>query len=242
MQRYNCLSAQTSKHRTANCLGYKSRFISKQLANFIIKITLLTAISSVFLSSGALAHHAEVVKDHPFLQGLSMPIHSVSYIILVLGICFISFRFKIRKAVFAIPTVFSLLTLLGGLLNISGIKLPYAEFMVFISTLIIGSSLILNRPLLLLYSSVIAGLSTLTIGNMMIQAAKLDISFLSFSAGFFISTILLVTCGIMFNSIIQRYTERNPSPIYVGVFIVAMGILIYLFPPANEILIYFLER
>jgi len=66
-----------------------------------------------FMPGVLLAHHAEWMRDKPFVQGLSMPIHGLDHIMVTLAVGLIAAQIG-GYALWAIPAGFSLMLLLGG--------------------------------------------------------------------------------------------------------------------------------
>ena len=80
----------------------------------------LLLASLVGLPSLAQAHHAEFMTGEPFLQGISMPIHGLDHMLVTIAVGLIAAQLG-GKALWAIPGIFSVSVLLGGILNIMGV-------------------------------------------------------------------------------------------------------------------------
>src|SRR6516162_10537032 len=111
---------------------------------------LLSGFLIAFLMPSALfAHHAEWMRGKPFIQGLSMPIHGLDHLMVTFAVGLIAVQIG-GYALWAVPAAFSLLLLLGGVINVSGIAIPFAEHAIFASIIVLGGLLAYRRQLSLL--------------------------------------------------------------------------------------------
>jgi hydrogenase/urease accessory protein HupE len=76
--------------------------------------------SLVGLPSLAQPHHAEFMTAKPFLQGISMPIHGLDHMLVTVAVGLIAAQLG-GKALWAIPGIFTVSVILGGILNIMGV-------------------------------------------------------------------------------------------------------------------------
>src|SRR5207302_6168989 len=74
----------------------------------------------------AFAHHAEWMRDRPFVQGLSMPIHGLDHLLVTLGVGLLAAQLG-GRARWAAPLSFAALLLAGGVLNVCGVAVPFVE-------------------------------------------------------------------------------------------------------------------
>ena len=66
------------------------------------------------------------MTGEPFLQGISMPIHGLDHMLVTIAVGLIAAQLG-GKALWAIPAIFSMSVLLGGILNIMGFRGPCAK-------------------------------------------------------------------------------------------------------------------
>src|SRR5260370_34331700 len=95
------------------------------------------------------AHHAEWMKDKPFVQGLSMPVHGLDHMMVTIAVGLVAVQIG-GSAIWAVPAAFSLLLLLGGVMNVSGLAIPFVEHAIFASIILLGGLFAYRkrRPLL----------------------------------------------------------------------------------------------
>src|SRR5438552_14496422 len=89
-------------------------------------VLIISLLCSLLLPSAAFAHHAEWMKGKPFIQGLSMPVHGLDHMLVTFAVGLIAVQIG-GYALWAVPTAFNLLLLLGGVMNVSCISMPFAE-------------------------------------------------------------------------------------------------------------------
>ena len=94
--------------------------------------------SLVGLPSLAQPHHAEFMTAEPFLQGISMPIHGLDHMLVTVAVGLIAAQLG-GKALWAIPGIFTVSVILGGILNIMGVPVPLAEYGILASIAVFGA-------------------------------------------------------------------------------------------------------
>jgi urease accessory protein len=205
----------------------------KLFAAIAAVFTLCTAPSQVF------AHHAEWMQGRPFIQGLSMPIHGLDHMLVTLAVGLIAVQIG-AYALWAVPAAFSLLLLLGGLLNVNGIAVPFVEQGIFASIVVLGAVLTMRPQVPILVSLlVISGFAFLH-GNVLIQHTPGEWSFSRFSAGCLLAAGALQMAGMAFGLLIKRFTRPRLFR-YVGWTLLVLWAVIYAFPGINDVVIRLLE-
>jgi hydrogenase/urease accessory protein HupE len=49
-------------------------------------VLIVSLLGSLLIPNAAFAHHAEWMKDEPFIQGLSMPIHGLDHMLITFAV------------------------------------------------------------------------------------------------------------------------------------------------------------
>ena len=119
-------------------------------------ILLVVAWALCLLPRAAFAHHAQSMTGHPFVQGLSMPIHGLDHMLVTFAVGLIAVQMG-GAALWVLPCAFSLLLLLGGTLNVCGVSVPLAEQAIFASMIVVGGLLSFRRRKSLLVTLAIVG-------------------------------------------------------------------------------------
>src|ERR1700730_8441273 len=79
-------------------------------------VLIISLLGSLLITSTAFAHHAEWMKGKPFIQGLSMPVHGLDHMLVTFAVGLIAVQIG-GDALWAGSAAFSLLLLLGGVMN-----------------------------------------------------------------------------------------------------------------------------
>ena len=103
----------------------------------------------------------------PFLQGISMPVHGLDHMLVTIAIGLIAAQLG-GKALWAIPGIFSVSVLLGGILNIMGIPVPLAEHGILASIAVFGGLLVWGSRLSILLTLFVIALFASCHGNALI--------------------------------------------------------------------------
>ena len=196
----------------------------------------------LLLPTQALAHHAEWMKGMPFVQGVSMPLHGVDHMLVALAVGLMAAQLG-GAARWALPSVFAIFMLIAGLLNVNGIAVPGIEPAILGSVLILGVLLSRRRPVSAIAGAALVALLAVIQGDALIQSPATpspDWSLLRFSIGCVLSSLVLLGSGVALGIAIERFQRREILR-YAGATIVAAGILIYMFPAANDLVIHLLE-
>src|SRR5260370_41175364 len=93
------------------------------------RIIIPASLTALLLAAPTIAqaHHAEWMRDKPFVQGVSMPIHGLDHMFVIIAVGLIAAHIG-GRAWWSVPGVFSVSILLGGILNILGVPVPLVEY------------------------------------------------------------------------------------------------------------------
>lgn len=203
--------------------------------NSLIPLTLLTG--AFLLPHSAQAHHAEFMAGNPFLQGLSMPAHGIDHLLSALAVGLIASRAPqdLRPKLLSL---FALVALLGGFVNLSGVSLP--EMAVPLTVLLSGVLLWKNisSPLV---AAVLVATAGLVNGEALIEGAPMNFSPFTtalFASGCLISAGIFTGVGLLLGRFLhsnQTLTRIAAASIIAGAAIVAS------FPSLNSAVIRLIE-
>jgi len=152
----------------------------------------LVIVATLASLSTAHAHHAEAMSGKPFLQGFSMPLHGLDHVLSALAVGLVAAQVGGRLRLW-FPLLFSVLLLVGGCLNLSGVSLP--ELAVPIAAIVLGTVIYCGKSRMVLC----AGLAVLSAAVVNGQAL-LEKPFLLASPWFFLGCALsgLLVCLVGF--------------------------------------------
>ncbi|HAT6979836.1 TPA: HupE/UreJ family protein [Legionella pneumophila] len=199
--------------------------------------TVFVAVATVLMPSIVFAHHAEFMRNDPFLQGLSMPIHGIDHMLFSLAVGLIAAQIG-GRALWSVPLVFAVAMVLGGILNVSGIAIPLLQYGI-LASLIICAALLSWRPgVSLLLTVGLIGLFTIFQGNAMVTEHNLsNIPF--FIVGCLISSLVLLSIGVGLGLLISHLNKSIFR--YLGVMMLAAAVVIGVFPEFDTSIIQLLN-
>jgi urease accessory protein len=193
-----------------------------------------------FLMPGVLfAHHAEWMKNKPFIQGLSMPIHGLDHILVTIAVGMMAVQIG-GYALWAVPAAFSLLLLLGGVINVSGFTVPFVEHAIFASIIVIGGLLTYRKRLPLSLGLILVAFFALYHGVALVGEGPHNGWFFVFAAGCLIAAWAVLGSGMAVGLVLKRL-NRIQLIRYAGWAMIAMAVVIAFFPSVNNVIIHFLE-
>jgi urease accessory protein len=194
------------------------------------------------LSSPAYAHHAEWMRDQPFTQGLSMPIHGLDHVTVALAVGLLGAEIG-GNAGWAVAASFGAFVWIGGLLNVHGVAVPALEVAVLASTLVLGAMLVVRRTLPAWVAlAAVAAIGAVQGGALFALPADPPPgwSLARFSSGCLVCAFLVMGIGALVRNVLRR-TSQDAALRYAGVVVAVVGIVGYLVPAANEAFIRLVE-
>jgi urease accessory protein len=201
---------------------------------------LLWGLLFTFLMPGALfAHHAEWMKDKPFIQGLSMPVHGLDHMMVTIAVGLVAVQIG-GYALWAVPAAFSLLLLLGGVMNVSGVAVPFVEHAIFASVIVIGGLLTYHKRLPLFLGLALVAFFALFHGVALVGEGPHNGWFIVFAAGCLIAAWAVLGTGMAVGLALKRL-NRIRAIRYAGWAMIAVACLIAFFPSVNDVIVHFLE-
>ena len=202
-------------------------------------VLIISLLGSLIVPSTAFAHHAEWMKGKPFIQGLSMPVHGLDHMLVTFAVGLIAVQIG-GYALRAVPVAFSLLLLLGGVMNVSGIAIPFAEHAIFASIIVLGGLLAYRRQLPLLMGLAVVGFFAIFHGVALVGEGPHNGWFLVFAAGCLIAAWAVLGSGMALGLLLKRLNQTQAIR-YGGWAMIGAAALIAIFPSLNDVIIHFLE-
>jgi len=199
----------------------------------------LAVLVSCVLPSQVFAHHAEWMKGRPFIQGLSMPVHGLDHMLVTFAVGLIAVQIG-GYALWSVPAAFSSLLLLGGLMNVSGIAIPFAEHAIFASVLVLGGLLAYRRQLPLLAGLAVVAFFAIFHGVALVGEGPHNGWFFVFAAGCLIAAWAVLGSGMAVGLLLKRLNQAQAVR-YAGWVMIGAAVLIAIFPGLNDVIIHFWE-
>ena len=160
-----------------------------------MKFKEIKLFSYIFLLLPVLFMHPEMGQASGFWHGFSHPLTGLDHVLAMLAIGIWAVQVG-GKAIWAIPLSFVGMMIVGGIIGMSGVKIPYVETGIVMSVMVLGVLIVASARLPLFAGMLIAGIFAIFHGHSHgteIPNAALGITY---SIGFAISTLLLHLSGI----------------------------------------------
>jgi urease accessory protein len=192
-----------------------------------------------FIPGSLLAHHAEWMKDKPFVQGLSMPIHGLDHMMVTLAVGLMAIQMG-GYALWIVPAAFSLLLLMGGVMNVMGFAFPFADQAIYASIIVLGGLLAYQRQLPLLLPLAAVAFFALFHGVALVGEGARNGWFFVFAAGCLIAAWAVLGVGMALGWLLKRINQSGAIR-WAGWSMIVAALIIALFPKVNDVIIHFLE-
>ena len=203
------------------------------------RLFLWSFLVTFFTPGVLLAHHAEWMKGKPFIQGLSMPIHGLDHMMVTLAVGLIATQIG-GCALWAVPAAFSLLLLLGGVMNVSGLAVPFADHAIFASIIVLGGLLASRKRLPLFVGLASVAFFALFHGVALVGEGPHNGWFFVFAIGCLIAAWAVLGCGMAVGLLLKRLNQTQAIR-FAGLAMIVMAVIIAFFPSLNDVIIHFLE-
>jgi urease accessory protein len=157
------------------------------------------------ISSGAQAHTG--FSANGFAHGFMHPISGLDHILAMIAVGLWAVQLASsgsKRAVWLVPLSFVSMMVIGGILGISGIELPFVEKGILVSVLVLGAFVLAGVRLPITASAAIVGLFALFHGHAHGAEMPATSSGLTYALGFAFATALLHASGIALGLIAQR--------------------------------------
>src|SRR4029077_16977123 len=200
-------------------------------------VLILSLVGSLLIPSAAFAHHAEWMKGKPFIQGLSMPVHGLDHMLVTFAVGLIAVQIG-GYALWAVPAAFSLLLLLGGVMNVSGIAVPFAEHAIFASIIVLGGLLAYRKRLPLFVGLASVAFFALFHGVALVGEGPRNGWFFVFAIGCLIAAWAVLGCGMAVGLLLKRLNQTQAIR-FAGWAMIVMGVIIAFFPSLHHVIIHF---
>ena len=142
------------------------------------------------------------------LSGLAHPITSSDHILTMLAVGLWIGQTS-RRTIYLMSLIFVTLMLIGGGLTLIPVEITYAENVMYISALLVGLMMVSGYKVSSLISVSIVGNLALFHGYVHAYDIWLDIDAISYTVGFALATVALITVGIAIRSLIDRSKYKN---------------------------------
>ena len=174
---------------------------------FRLNRSIISMLGIFLIPGAAIAHHAEWMENRPFIQGLSMPVHGLDHMLVTFAVGLIAVQIG-GSALWAVPTSFSMLLLLGGVTNVSGIGVPFVEHAIFTSLIVLGGLLAYRKQLPLLLGLAVVAFFAMFHGVALVAEAPHNAWFLVFATGCLIAAWAVLGSGMLAGFFLKKLNQN----------------------------------
>ncbi|GGJ27505.1 hypothetical protein GCM10008938_12040 [Deinococcus roseus] len=137
------------------------------------------------------------------MQGFSHPLTGLDHLLAMVAVGIWATQLK-GKAVWAVPATFVLLMLLGGVLGMLGMALPFVETGILASVLLLGLLILLQARFSLMSSMALVGLFAVFHGHAHGAEMPATATGLQYALGFVLATAGLHLSGLAVSLLLKR--------------------------------------
>lgn len=187
----------------------------------------LLLFSALLVLPSLLFAHTGAGHTSGFWVGFGHPVSGLDHMLAMLAVGIWATQMS-DKAVWAVPLTFVGVMLVGAVLGISGVKIPFVEQGILMSVFVFGILIIVVARFPLIASAFIVGLFAMFHGHAHGEEIPAAVTGISYGVGFTLSTILLHSAGIGIGTLFKK-AKRVKLVRCAGVTIVLLGV--YLLVP-----------
>ena len=170
----------------------------------------LPAAATAILAPAVAFAHTGVGDTSGFVHGFGHPISGLDHILAMVMVGIFAWQLG-GRALWLVPTTFVLIMAVGGALGIAGIGVPFVEFGISLSVVVLGAIVAFNVKAPLAAAMGLVGLFAIFHGHAHGAEIPEDAGGVAYAAGFMIATALLHLAGITAGFLIGRAGERYGS-------------------------------
>ena len=185
-----------------------------------------TILSMVLLSPALAFAHAEA-DGSGFIAGLLHPVTGFDHLLAMLSVGILSAQLGGRK-IWTVPTLFVTSMVVGGFMGAYGVSLPYVEFGIALSVVVLGLAIALahrhdGSSIVYLFVAFFGMLHGHAHGVEMPNSA----SPVFYSFGFVVSTSCIHILGVLIGYYFTHYEKLREALTYIGAGMTGAGCIIF---------------
>ncbi|WP_088344792.1 MULTISPECIES: HupE/UreJ family protein [Rhodomicrobium] len=163
----------------------------------------LSLAAAALLLPTAASAHVGVGHTHGFTHGFAHPIGGLDHVLAMVAVGLFAASLG-GRALWAVPATFVAVMAAGGALGIAGAGVPYVEFGIALSVVILGLAVAMQWKLPVMLAMLLVATFAVFHGHAHGTEMPLDASGAAYAAGFMLATALLHIAGIALGVGIQR--------------------------------------
>src|SRR6516162_5809873 len=171
--------------------------------------TLLAAATAILTPAVAFAHTG-VGNTSGFIHGFGHPISGLDHILAMVMVGVFAWQLG-GRALWLVPMIFVVIMSIGGALGVAGIGVPFVEFGIALSVVVLGAIVAFNVKAPLAAAMGLVGLFAIFHGHAHGSEIPEDAGGIAYAAGFMIATAVLHLAGISAGLLVGNAGARYGS-------------------------------
>lgn len=172
---------------------------------------LILALLLALIPTAAFAHTG-VGDTAGFIHGFEHPIGGIDHVLAMVAVGVFAFVLG-GRALWLVPLAFVGMMAVGFLLGIAGTEVPFVELGIALSSVVIGGTAALGRPMPVILAMAIVGVFAIFHGHAHGAEMPTDTSGLMYALGFLVATALLHIAGILAAMGVARLVGKYGRPV-----------------------------
>lgn len=157
---------------------------------------ILLALALLILLPTAAFAHTGVGDTSGFLHGFEHPVGGIDHILAMVAVGVFAFVLG-GRALWLVPLSFVGMMVVGFLLGVGGVNLPFVELGIALSSVVIGGLAALGRPMPVAAAMALVGVFAVFHGHAHGAGMPEDAGGLLYAGGFIVATALLHAVGVI---------------------------------------------
>ncbi|AVT47305.1 HupE/UreJ family protein [Shewanella baltica] len=164
----------------------------------------------------------EIHSGGGFMSGFNHPVLGFDHLLAMLSVGMLSTQLG-GRAIWTVPLAFVVFMLVGGILGLYAIAVPFVEIGIALSVLLLGLAIAFDRQIPLLFAMAFVGVFAIFHGHAHGAEMPALASPVLYALGFLFGTAVIHLGGVMIGLGMQRLTGKRNLMRVTGAAIAAMG-------------------
>ena len=177
------------------------------------KFSLLRVLAiAVTIAPTVVFAHTGASEAHDFRHGFSHPIAGLDHVLAMIAVGVIAAQLG-GRALWAVPASFVVMMAIAGACGMTGLALPYTEFGIALSLMVLGAVIAFNVKLPMAMATALIALFAVFHGYAHAIEMPDNLSGIAFGAGFILATSMLHGIGVGLGLGVKRVGPERGRPL-----------------------------
>ncbi|MBI3897189.1 MAG: HupE/UreJ family protein [Gammaproteobacteria bacterium] len=184
---------------------------------------LLPSLAALLAPAYAFAHPSAVAHVHSFDAGFGHPFVGLDHMLAMVAVGLWAAQLR-GRAMWIVPAAFVGVMMLGGVLALAGVSIPFVEQGILASVVVFGILIAAATRLPIAVSAALVGVFAVLHGHAHVTEMPLAMDAMEYGVGFALATTLLHVSGMSFGLVLNKWRVQEQLFRAVGVAIAATGL------------------